>query len=39
MVFRPIKTDIPEFDNLGLPETIREFTKKKNGLVLITGSV
>lgn len=39
MVFRPIKTEIPEFDSLGLPETIRNFTKKKNGLVLITWSV
>ncbi len=39
MVFRPIKSTIPQFDDLGLPETIRQLTKKKNGLVLITWSV
>lgn len=39
LVFRPIKNTIPEFDTLNLPEVIRTFTKKRNGLVLITGSV
>ncbi|MDD5770605.1 MAG: type IV pilus twitching motility protein PilT [Candidatus Gracilibacteria bacterium] len=39
LVFRPIKTEIPEFDSLKLPEVIKKFTTKKNGLVLITGSV
>lgn len=39
MVFRPIKTEIPNFDDLWLPNVIKAFSKKKNGLVLITGSV
>lgn len=39
LVFRPIKTMIPDFDTLELPEILKTFTKKKNGLVLITGSV
>lgn len=39
LVFRPIKTQIPDFDTLALPEVIRNFTKKRNWLVLITGSV
>lgn len=39
MVFRPIKTQIPEFHDLALPEVIKNFTTKKNGLVLITGAV
>lgn len=39
LVFRPIKSTIPDFDSLELPEVIRNFTKKRNGLVLITGSV
>lgn len=38
-VFRPIKTQIPDFDSLLLPEVIRSFTKKRNWLVLITWSV
>lgn len=39
LVFRPIKNTIPEFDSLELPEVIKSFTTKRNGLVLITGSV
>lgn len=39
LVFRPIKTDIPEFQSLYLPDVIKKFVHKKNGLVLITGSV
>jgi len=39
MVMRPIATEVPEFDTLGLPEAVREFAHKRNGLVLITGSV
>lgn len=39
LVIRPIKTQIPEFDSLNLPEVIRSFTQKRNGLVLITGAV
>lgn len=39
LVFRPIKTQIPEFESLHLPEILKSFIHKKNGLVLITGSV
>jgi twitching motility protein PilT len=39
VVFRPIKTQIPDFDSLLLPEVIKNFTKKRNWLVLITWSV
>lgn len=39
VVFRPIKTKIPNFDDLVLPEVIKNFTKKRNWLVLITWSV
>lgn len=39
LVFRPIKNTIPDFDMLELPEVIKSFTTKRNGLVLITGSV
>ena len=39
MAFRPIKTTVPDIDDLNLPETIKSFTKKKNWLVLITWSV
>lgn len=39
LIFRPIKTQIPDFESLMLPEVIRKFTKKRNGLVLITWSV
>jgi len=39
MVLRPVKTQIPEFESLMLPEVIKTFTNKKNWLVLITWSV
>lgn len=39
VVFRPIKAKIPSFNSLHLPEIIKSFIHKKNGLVLITGSV
>nr|MDD3719972.1 type IV pilus twitching motility protein PilT [Candidatus Gracilibacteria bacterium] len=39
LVFRPIKSELPTFDKLGLPNQILEFANKKNGLVLITGGV
>ena len=39
LVFRPIKTEIPNFETLTLPEVIKNFTNKKNWLVLITWSV
>lgn len=39
LVFRPIKSDIPEFETLHLPEILKSFAYKRNGLVLITWSV
>lgn len=39
VVFRPISTVIPDFETLWLPEVIKNFTTKKNWLVLITWSV
>jgi len=39
IVCRPIATEVPEFDNLWLPESVRKFAHKRNGLVLVTGSV
>lgn len=39
LVFRPIKSEIPEFEMLHLPEILKSFTYKRNGLVLITWSV
>lgn len=39
LVFRPIKNEVPAFESLHLPEVLKNFTHKKNGLVLITGSV
>jgi twitching motility protein PilT len=38
-VFRPIPTDIPLFENLWLPNQIKEFAHKKGWLVLVTGTV
>jgi len=35
--FRLIPTEMPRFESLGLPATIREFTKKPRGFVLVTG--
>jgi twitching motility protein PilT len=34
---RLIPVDIPRLEDLGLPEVLRELTKKQNGLVLVTG--
>ncbi len=39
LVFRPIKTTIPEFDSLNLPQIIKSLAHKKNWLVLITWAV
>ena len=39
IVCRPIATEVPEFDKLGLPEAVRSFAHKTNWLVLVTGSV
>ncbi len=38
-VFRPIKNTLPDFDELHLPKKLMDFTKKRNWLVLVTGSV
>jgi len=35
--FRRIPLDIPEIDNLGLPQIARSFTTLRQGLVLVTG--
>ncbi len=34
---RPIPHEMPEFDSLGLPESIKSFTELRRGLVLVTG--
>jgi twitching motility protein PilT len=34
---RPIPHDLPEFDSLGLPDSIKTFTDLRRGLVLVTG--
>lgn len=39
LVFRIIADSIPEFENLHLPEVIRNFSDRKAGLVLVTGGV
>ncbi len=39
LVFRPIKTNVPSFESLELPEILKSFTHKKNWLVLITWAV
>lgn len=38
-VFRPIKTILPDFESLGLPEKLLELIKKPHGLLLVTWSV
>ncbi|MGM9535058.1 MAG: type IV pilus twitching motility protein PilT [Intestinibacter sp.] len=37
MALRIIPREIPSFEELKLPEVIKEFTKKQKGLILITG--
>jgi twitching motility protein PilT len=37
VVFRAVPYEIPQFDNLGLPDTIKELCNLKRGLVLVTG--
>lgn len=39
LVFRPIKAQVPNFEDLILPEILKSFTLKKNWLVLITWAV
>ena len=36
-VMRTIPQDIPEFGSLGLPEILKDFTRKPRGFVLVTG--
>ncbi len=38
-VLRPIKTEIPKFEELLLPTTLLKLADKKNGLILVTGWV
>ncbi len=39
LVFRPIKSELPNFEKLGLPAQILNFANRKNGLVLVTWAV
>ncbi len=39
IVFRPIRKNLPWFEELGLPKKMFDFIKRKNGLILITWSV
>jgi Tfp pilus assembly pilus retraction ATPase PilT len=39
LVFRPIKTEIPDFKKLWLPPQVLDFVNKKHWLILVTGSV
>jgi len=34
---RPIPHEMPEFDTLGIPESVKSFTELRRGLVLVTG--
>lgn len=38
MVLRRIETDIPELDDLGLPDVIRELAMTKRGLIIFVGA-
>lgn len=38
MVIRHIKTEIPDFESLGLPSVLHELVMRKRGLVLVVGS-
>jgi len=37
VAMRPIPHDIPQFDDLGLPESVKSFAELRRGLVLVTG--
>ncbi len=37
IALRAINTDIPDINSLGLPEVIKSLTKKRRGLILVTG--
>ena len=36
-VARRVRTDIPSFEDLGLPEVLKDLSMRKRGLVLVTG--
>ena len=38
MVIRHIKTEIPNFESLGLPSILGDFVMRKRGLILVVGS-
>jgi twitching motility protein PilU len=38
MVIRHIKSDIPSFETLGLPNVLKELIKRQRGLLLVVGS-
>lgn len=38
MVIRHIKTDIPNFESLGIPDTLQELIMRKRGLLLVVGA-
>ncbi len=38
-VFRPIKSELPTFEQLWVPQQVLDFVDKKHGLILVTGSV
>jgi len=37
IAIRPVNISIPTFEQLGLPEIVKEFSKKTKGLILVTG--
>lgn len=37
IAIRPVNIKIPTFEELGLPDVVKEFSKKTKGLVLVTG--
>lgn len=39
IVFRPIKSILPDYNTLGLPKLLKKLSKKKNWLILVTWSV
>jgi len=39
VVFRPIKSELPTFEQLWVPPQVLDFVDRKHGLILVTGSV
>jgi len=39
IVFRPIKSQLPSYDSLGLPKILKRISRKKSWLILVTWSV